>query len=78
MASIKVLKNGIVHSFGLHTDASVTNGNYIYVNINGTTHYARIGDNNTPLKVKKTDEHIPFNMNLLILNDIIGRGRQII
>ena len=53
MASIKVLKNGIVHSFGLHTDASVTNGNYIYVNINGTTHYARIGDDNTPLKVKK-------------------------
>ena len=70
MPSIKLLKNGITYSFGLHTDASITNGNYICVRTNGTTHYARIGEDNTPLKVIKNGRTYSVQYNPAAFNNI--------
>lgn len=53
MPNIILEKDGQSYIFGLHADKSVTNGNYITVPFNGVDHYARIGDERTPLKVFK-------------------------
>lgn len=54
MPNIILEKGGQRYVFGLHTDRSVMNGNYITVPFNGADYYARIGDESTPLKVFKS------------------------
>ena len=50
MPNLVLEKGGQTYRFGLTANAAVTNGQNIKVPFNGTELYARIGNENTPLK----------------------------
>lgn len=66
MPNIILEKDGRRYVFGLHTDKSVMNGNNITVPFNGVNYYARIGDENTPLKVQKNGRWYSVQYNPLM------------
>ena len=70
MPNIILEKDGRRYVFGLHTDKSVMNGNNITVPFNGVNYYARIGDENTPLKVQKNGRWYSVQYNPVAFNNI--------
>lgn len=66
MPNIILEKDGRRYVFGLHTDKSVMSGNNITVPFNGVNYYARIGDENTPLKVQKNGRWYSVQYNPLM------------
>lgn len=62
--------NGQIYRFGLTANAAVTNGQNIKVPFNGTELYARIGNDNTPLKVIKNGSTYSVQYNPVAFNNI--------
>ena len=71
MPNIILEKDGRMYVFGLHTDKSVMNGNNITVPFNGVDYYARIGDENTPLKAKKNGRWYSVQYNPLMFETFV-------
>lgn len=70
MPNLVLEKNGQIYRFGLTTNAAVTNGQNIKVLFNGTELYARIGNDNTPLKVIKNGSTYSVQYNPVAFNNI--------
>lgn len=70
MPNLVLEYNGHTYRFGLTTDASLTNGQNIKVPFNGNELYARIGDDNTPLKVIKNGRTYSVQYNPAAFNNI--------
>lgn len=70
MPNLVLEYNGHTYRFGLTTDAALTNGQNINVPFNGSELYARIGDNNTPLKVIKNGRTYSVQYNPAAFNNI--------
>lgn len=62
--------NGQIYRFGLTTNAALTNGQNIKVPFNGSELYARIGNDNTPLKVIKNGSTYSVQYNPVAFNNI--------
>lgn len=62
--------NGQIYRFGLTANAAVTNGQNIKVSFNGSELYARIGNDNTPLKVIKNGSTYSVQYNPVAFNNI--------
>ena len=70
MPNLVLEKNGQIYRFGLTANAAVTNGQNIKVPFNGTELYARIGNDNTPLKVIKNGSTYSVQYNPVAFNNI--------
>lgn len=70
MPNLVLEYNGQIYRFGLTTNAAVTNGQNIKVPFNGTELYARIGNDNTPLKVIKNGSTYSVQYNPVAFNNI--------
>lgn len=70
MPNLVLEHNGRTYRFGLTTDAALTNGQNIKVPFNGSELYARIGDDNTPLKVIKNGRTYSVQYNPAAFNNI--------
>lgn len=70
MPNLVLEYNGQTYRFGLTANAAVTNGQNIKVPFNGTELYARIGDDNTPLKVIKNGRTYSVQYNPAAFNNI--------
>lgn len=70
MPNLVLEKGGQTYRFGLTTDAELTNGQYIKVPFNGSELYARIGDDNTSLKVIKNGRTYSVQYNPAAFNNI--------
>ena len=70
MPNLVLEYNGHTYRFGLTTDAVLTNGQNIKVPFNGSELYARIGDDNTPLKVIKNGRTYSVQYNPAAFNNI--------
>lgn len=70
MPNLVLEYNGQTYRFGLTTDAALTNGQNIKVPFNGNELYARIGDDNTPLKVIKNGSTYSVQYNPVAFNNI--------
>lgn len=70
MPNLVLEYNGQTYRFGLTTNAALTNGQNIKVPFNGSELYARIGDNNTPLKVIKDGRTYSVQYNPAAFNNI--------
>lgn len=70
MPNLVLEKNGQIYRFGLTTNAAVTNGQNIKVSFNGSELYARIGNDNTPLKVIKNGSTYSVQYNPVAFNNI--------
>ena len=70
MPNLVLEYNGQIYRFGLTTNAAVTNGQNIKVPFNGSELYARIGDDNTPLKVIKNGRTYSVQYNPAAFNNI--------
>lgn len=70
MPNIILEKNGQTYRFGLTTNAALTNGQSIKVSFNGNELYARIGNDNTPLKVIKNGHTYSVQYNPVAFNNI--------
>lgn len=70
MPNLVLEYNGQTHRFGLTTNAAVTNGQNIKVPFNGSELYARIGNDNTPLKVIKDGRTYWVQYNPAAFNNI--------
>lgn len=70
MPNLVLEKNGQIYRFGLTTNAAVTNGQNIKVPFNGSELYARIGNDNTPLKVIKNGSTYSVQYNPVAFNNI--------
>jgi hypothetical protein len=70
MPNLVLEYNGQIYRFGLTANAAVTNGQSIKVTFNGTELYARIGNDNTPLKVIKNGSTYSVQYNPVAFNNI--------
>lgn len=70
MPNLVLEYNGQIYRFGLTANAAVTNGQSIKVTFNGTELYARIGNENTPLKVIKNGSTYSVQYNPVAFNNI--------
>ena len=70
MPNLVLEYNGQTYRFGLTANAAVTNGQNIKVPLNGTELYARIGNDNTPLKVIKNGSTYSVQYNPVAFNNI--------
>ena len=70
MPNLVLEYNGQTYRFGLTTNAAVTNGQNIKVSFNGNELYARIGNDNTPLKVIKNGRTYSVQYNPVAFNNI--------
>ena len=70
MPNLVLEYNGQIYRFGLTANAAVTNGQNIKVPFNGTELYARIGNDNTPLKVIKNGSTYSVQYNPVAFNNI--------
>lgn len=70
MPNLVLEYNGQIYRFGLTTNAAVTNGQNIKVSFNGSELYARIGNENTPLKVIKNGSTYSVQYNPVAFNNI--------
>lgn len=70
MPNLVLEYNGQIYRFGLTANAAVTNGQNIKVPFNGSELYARIGDDNTPLKVVKNGSTYSVQYNPVAFNNI--------
>lgn len=70
MPNLVLEYNGNTYRFGLTTDAALTNGQNIKVPFNGSELYARIGNENTPLKVIKNGSTYSVQYNPVAFNNI--------
>nr|DAM67699.1 MAG TPA: hypothetical protein [Caudoviricetes sp.] len=70
MPNLVLEYNGQTYRFGLTTNADLTNGQNIKVPFNGSELYARIGDDNTPLKVIKNGRTYSVQYNPAAFNNI--------
>lgn len=70
MPNLVLEYNGQIYRFGLTTNAAVTNGQNIKVPFNGSELYARIGNDNTPLKVIKNGSTYSVQYNPVAFNNI--------
>lgn len=70
MPNLVLEYNGQIYRFGLTANAAVTNGQNIKVPFNGSELYARIGDDNTPLKVIKNGSTYSVQYNPVAFNNI--------
>lgn len=70
MPNLVLEKNGQIYRFGLTTNAALTNGQNIEVPFNGNALYARIGNDNTPLKVIKNGRTYSVQYNPVAFNNI--------
>lgn len=70
MPNLVLEYNGHTYRFGLTTDAALTNGQNIKVPFNGSELYARIGNENTPLKVIKNGSTYSVQYNPVAFNNI--------
>ena len=70
MPNLVLEYNGQTYRFGLTTNAALTNGQNIKVPFNGSELYARIGDDNTPLKVIKNGRTYSVQYNPAAFNNI--------
>lgn len=70
MPNLVLEYNGQTYRFGLTTNANLTNGQNIKVPFNGSELYARIGDDNTPLKVIKNGRTYSVQYNPAAFNNI--------
>ena len=70
MPNLVLEYNGQIYRFGLTTNAAVTNGQNIKVPFNGSELYARIGSDNTPLKVIKNGSTYSVQYNPVAFNNI--------
>lgn len=70
MPNLVLEYNGQIYRFGLTTNAAVTNGQNIKVPFNESELYARIGNENTPLKVIKNGSTYSVQYNPVAFNNI--------
>lgn len=70
MPNLVLEYNGQIYRFGLTTNAALTNGQNIKVPFNGTELYARIGNDNTPLKIIKNGNTYSVQYNPVAFNNI--------
>lgn len=70
MPNLVLEYNGQTYRFGLTANAAVTNGQNIKVPFNGSELYARIGSDNTPLKVIKNGSTYSVQYNPVAFNNI--------
>lgn len=70
MPNLVLEYNGQIYRFGLTANAAVTNGQNIKVPFNGSELYARIGNDNTPLKVVKNGSTYSVQYNPVAFNNI--------
>lgn len=70
MPNLVLEYNGQTYRFGLTANAAVTNGQNIKVPFNGSELYARIGNENTPLKVIKNGSTYSVQYNPVAFNNI--------
>lgn len=70
MPNLVLEYNGQTYRFGLTANAAVTNGQNIKVPFNGSELYARIGNDNTPLKVIKNGSTYSVQYNPVAFNNI--------
>lgn len=70
MPNLVLEYNGQIYRFGLTANAAVTNGQNIKVPFNGNELYARIGNDNTPLKVIKNGSTYSVQYNPVAFNNI--------
>ena len=70
MPNLVLEYNGQIYRFGLTTNAALTNGQNIKVPFNGSELYARIGNDNTPLKVIKNGSTYSVQYNPVAFNNI--------
>lgn len=70
MPNLVLEYNGQIYRFGLTTNAALTNGQNIKVSFNGSELYARIGNDNTPLKVIKNGSTYSVQYNPVAFNNI--------
>lgn len=70
MPNLVLEYNGQTYRFGLTANAAVTNGQNIKVPFNGSELYARIGSDNTPLKVIKNGITYSVQYNPVAFNNI--------
>lgn len=70
MPNLVLEYNGQIYRFGLTANAAVTNGQNIKVPFNGSELYARIGNDNTPLKVIKNGSTYSVQYNPVAFNNI--------
>lgn len=70
MPNLVLEYNGQTYRFGLTANAAVTNGQNIKVPFNGNELYARIGNENTPLKVIKNGSTYSVQYNPVAFNNI--------
>mgnify|MGYP000958685169 FL=1 len=70
MPNLVLEYNGQIYRFGLTTNAALTNGQNIEVPFNGNALYARIGNDNTPLKVIKNGRTYSVQYNPVAFNNI--------
>lgn len=70
MPNLVLEYNGQIYRFGLTTNAALTNGQNIEVPFNGNALYARIGNDNTPLKVIKNGSTYSVQYNPVSFNNI--------
>lgn len=70
MPNLVLEYNGQTYRFGLTANAALTNGQNIKVPFNGSELYARIGNDNTPLKVIKNGNTYSVQYNPVAFNNI--------
>lgn len=70
MPNLVLEYNGQIYRFGLTANAALTNGQNIKVSFNGNELYARIGNDNTPLKVIKNGSTYSVQYNPVAFNNI--------
>lgn len=70
MPNLVLEHNGQIYRFGLTTNAALTNGQNIEVPFNGNALYARIGNDNTPLKAIKNGNTYFVQYNPVAFNNI--------
>lgn len=70
MPNLVLEYNGQIYRFGLTANAALTNGQNIKVPFNGNELYARIGNDNTPLKVIKNGNTYSVQYNPVAFNNI--------
>lgn len=70
MPNIVIEKNGQTYRFGLHEDNSITNWQSVVIPYQGKDYYARIGDDNTPLKVTKGGREYSVQYNPVAFSNI--------
>ena len=70
MPNLVLEYNGQIYQFGLTANPALTNGQNIKVPFNGSELYARIGNDNTPLKVIKNGSTYSVQYNPVAFNNI--------